>query len=158
MKKGIPLFCLLFLLMISLTWSEKGDVEKEKNAIKKVILSAYRDGICNTGDIEAIKKGSTPISIKRVTALGASLVCNVLNTSCPVSDALIAISAVSESLISPTITISGLCLNIDLRPFEKVRPMSGFTCIWVIPPSWYSTGSSMVIMFFSMVFNWFNIE
>ena len=60
MKKETPVFILVFLLMFSLTWSEKSNIEKEKSAIKKVILSAYRDGICNVGDIEAIKNGFHP--------------------------------------------------------------------------------------------------
>lgn len=33
---------------------------------------------------EAIRKGSIPISIRRVKALGASLVCRVLKSKCPV--------------------------------------------------------------------------
>ena len=37
----------------------------------------------------------------------ASFVCNVLSTICPVSDARMAISAVSASRISPIITASG---------------------------------------------------
>lgn len=36
------------------------DIEKEKAAIKKIILEAYRDGIENVGDVEAIKKGFHP--------------------------------------------------------------------------------------------------
>ena len=38
----------------------------------------------------ATRNGSTPMSIKRVKALGASLVCSVLNTRWPVSDAWMA--------------------------------------------------------------------
>ena len=53
------------------------------------------------------RKGFTPMSMRRVTAPGASLVCRVENTMWPVSEALIAISAVSRSRISPTITILG---------------------------------------------------
>ena len=41
-------------------------------------------------DEEATRNGLTPISIKRVTALGASLVCKVEKTRWPVSDALMA--------------------------------------------------------------------
>src|SRR6266542_4052041 len=37
---------------------------------------------------EATRNGLTPMSIKRVTALGASFVCNVEKTRWPVSDAL----------------------------------------------------------------------
>ena len=35
-------------------------------------------------DAGATRNGSTPMSIKRVTAEGASLVCSVESTSCPV--------------------------------------------------------------------------
>ena len=43
----------------------------------------------------------------RVTASGASLVCSVEKTTCPVSDASTAICAVSWSRISPTRIMSG---------------------------------------------------
>ena len=68
-----------------------------------------------------------PMSINLDTALGASLVCKVLKTICPVKDALMAISAVSRSRISPTITILGACLNIARRAAEKVMPTSDRT-------------------------------
>ena len=55
------------------------------------------------------------------------LVCSVDKTKCPVRAALIASEAVSLSLISPTIIISGSCLTNDLNPMEKVNPISGFT-------------------------------
>ena len=41
------------------------------------------------------KKGSTPILRRREMVLGASLVCKVERTKCPVRAALIPISAVS---------------------------------------------------------------
>ena len=41
-------------------------------------------------------------------------------TRCPVKAALMVTSAVSRSLISPTITISGSCLKTDLRPLAKL--------------------------------------
>ena len=41
--------------------------------------------------VAVIRYGSTPISIRRVTVLGASLVCTVLNTTWPVSEAWMAI-------------------------------------------------------------------
>ena len=104
------------------------------------------------------RKGSTPISISLVIELGASLVWRVLKTRCPVNEALIAISPVSPSLISPTITISGLCRKIERRAPEKVMPISVRTGTWVIPATWYSTGSSTVIIFFSGVFNKLSIE
>jgi hypothetical protein len=56
---------------------------------------------------DATRNGFTPISIKRVIALGASFVCKVLNTKCPVNEAFTAISAVSISRISPIITMFG---------------------------------------------------
>jgi hypothetical protein len=40
--------------------AENTDMEKEKTAVKKVILDAYRDGIVNVGDVEAVKKGFHP--------------------------------------------------------------------------------------------------
>ena len=43
----------------------------------------------------------------RVNVVAESLVCSVLKTRCPVSDAWIAFSAVSRSRTSPTSTISG---------------------------------------------------
>ncbi len=43
-----------------------------------------------------------PMFIRRLTVLGASLVCSVDSTRWPVSAALTAISAVSKSRISPT--------------------------------------------------------
>ena len=50
---------------------------------------------------DATRNGSMPMSISRVNALGASFVCSVLNTRWPVSEARMAISAVSKSRISP---------------------------------------------------------
>ncbi len=99
---------------------------------------------------EATRKGSMPMSIKRVNALGASFVCSVLNTKWPVSDARMAISAVSVSRISPTITTFGSWRNIWRRPTANVRPISERTAIWLIPFNSYSTGSSIVIMRFWM--------
>ncbi len=57
--------------------------------------------------VEETKKGSTPMSVSRVKAPAASLVCRVEKTRWPVSDAWIAISAVSTSRISPTMMTSG---------------------------------------------------
>ena len=59
-----------------------------------------------------------------VMVLGASLVCNVLKTKCPVNAAFNPISTVSLSLISPTRIISGSCLKKDLRAEAKVNPIS----------------------------------
>ena len=78
--------------------------------------------------VEAIKYGLTPISIKRVTVVGASLVCSVLKTKCPVNEACIAILAVSSSRISPTRMISGSCLKIALKQRAKSTPIDVFIC------------------------------
>ena len=37
--------------------------------------------------VDEMRNGSTPMSIKRVMAPGASFVCSVVKTRCPVSDA-----------------------------------------------------------------------
>ena len=74
-------------------------------------------------DVET-RNGFTPISISRVIAPGASLVCSVEKTMCPVSDALIAISAVSRSRISPTITMFGACRSMARSAEAKVMPTS----------------------------------
>ena len=55
----------------------------------------------------AIAYGFTPMSMRRVSVFGASLVCSVDSTRWPVCAALIAISAVSRSRISPTMITSG---------------------------------------------------
>src|SRR3989338_1155739 len=78
--------------------------------------------------VAAIRYGLMPISIKRVTVVGASFVCNVLKTKCPVNEDCIAILAVSSSLISPTRMMSGSCLKIDLRQFAKFTPIDEFIC------------------------------
>ncbi len=90
------------------------------------------------------------MSTSRVIALGASLVCSVENTRWPVSDAWIAISAVSRSRISPIRITLGSWRRIERRPFANVRPTFAFTSIWPTPASWISTGSSIVMMFLSV--------
>ena len=62
-----------------------------------------------------------------------------------------AICAVSRSRISPTMMMSGSARIIARSPLAKVRPAFGLTCTCVMPSSWYSTGSSIVMMFFSGV-------
>ena len=57
--------------------------------------------------LEAILKGATPMFSNRVKVVGASLVCRVDMTRCPVCAALMAMSAVSRSRISPTMMMSG---------------------------------------------------
>ena len=63
-----------------------------------------------------------PISISRVIADGASLVCSVESTMWPVSAPSIAIWAVSRSRISPTIRMSGSARIIERRPLANVSP------------------------------------
>ena len=63
----------------------------------------------------------------------------------------IAICAVSRSRISPTIRMSGSARIIERRPVANVSPALGLTWTWVMPGIWYSTGSSIVMMFFSGV-------
>ncbi|MBP2677957.1 MAG: hypothetical protein H6Q82_1022 [Deltaproteobacteria bacterium] len=59
----------------------------------------------------------------------------------------IAISAVSRSRISPTRITSGSCRTMERRPDANVKPICGFTWIWMTLGIWYSTGSSMVMIF-----------
>ena len=97
------------------------------------------------------RNGSMPISIRRVIAPGASFVCSVERTRWPVSAASMAICAVSRSRISPTMITSGSARIIERRPLAKFRPAFALTWTCVMPPTWYSTGSSIVMMFFSGV-------
>src|SRR5262245_36992392 len=75
----------------------------------------------------------TPISPRRVIALGASFVCNVLKTKCPVKEACTAISAVSLSRISPTRMIFGACRNMARMIRAKSSPIWCFTSTWLMP-------------------------
>ena len=72
---------------------------------------------------EATRNGSIPISINRVIAEGASLVCSVDSTRCPVSADSTAMRAVSRSRISPTMITSGSARTIERSPAAKVRPV-----------------------------------
>ena len=74
--------------------------------------------------VAVMRNVGTPMSFRRVIVLGASLVCSVLNTMCPVSDACTAISAVSRSRISPTRMMSGSCRRMARRQAAKVTPIS----------------------------------
>ena len=87
-----------------------------------------------------------PISMSRVMAAGASLVCRVESTRWPVSAASMAICAVSWSRISPMSTMSGSERRIERSAEANVRPALGLTCTWLMPGSRYSTGSSTVMM------------
>jgi hypothetical protein len=101
---------------------------------------------------DATRYGSTPMSSMRVTALAASFVCSVEKTRWPVSAARMAMSAVSLSRTSPIIMMSGSWRRNERRPAANVRPFLVLTCTWLMPVRLYSTGSSMVRMFFSCVF------
>ena len=70
----------------------------------------------------------------------------VVKTRWPVSADWMAIWAVSGSRISPTMILSGSWRRMDRRPRAKVSPFFSFTGIWVMPSTWYSTGSSMVMI------------
>ena len=90
-----------------------------------------------------------PISISRVIADGASLVCKLVSTRWPVSAASIAICAVSWSRTSPMRTTSGSDRRIDRSAVAKVRPALGLVCTWLMPAIRYSTGSSTVMTLIS---------
>ena len=62
--------------------------------------------------------------VNLTTVETASFVCKVLSNKCPVSAALIAISTVDLSLISPTKITSGSCLKKDFRIASNVNPIS----------------------------------
>ena len=83
--------------------------------------------------LEATRYAGTPMSIIRVIAPGASLVCSVENTRCPVSDAWMPIWAVSVSRISPTRITLGACRSIDRITRAKSRPMECLISTWLMP-------------------------
>jgi hypothetical protein len=57
MKRWI-MIALVFSLSCGFMMGETGP--DDEDAIKAVILSAYRDGLCNVGDVELVKKGFHP--------------------------------------------------------------------------------------------------
>ena len=83
----------------------------------------------------ATRNGSMPMFIKRLMVEGASLVCSVESTKCPVSAAFTAISAVSKSRISPTRMMFGSCRKKARNAAAKFNPICSFICTWLIPPS-----------------------
>ena len=97
------------------------------------------------------------MSRSRVIAEGASLVCRVVKTMCPVSDAWIEISAVSRSRVSPTRILSGSCRRIARRQAAKVTPISPLIGTWIRPSMSYSTGSSVVMILSATVFSSFRV-
>ena len=86
------------------------------------------------------------MSIRRVTALEASLVCSVASTRWPVSEAWMAICAVSKSRISPIMITSGSWRRMARRALAKVRSILALTWVCPTPASSYSMGSSTVMM------------
>ena len=96
---------------------------------------------------DAISGASMSRSNRRVMVPGASLVCSVLNSRCPVCEASSAIFAVSWSRISPTSTTLGSWRRNDRSPEAKVRPARGLIWTWLIPGRRNSIGSSIVTMF-----------
>jgi hypothetical protein len=59
--KQVTVFLMMVLLGTAFVFAgDKADVQKDKEAIKKVILSAYCDGIANVGDPAAMQKGFHP--------------------------------------------------------------------------------------------------
>jgi hypothetical protein len=88
---------------------------------------------------DATRNGFTPMSIMRVTALGASFVCSVLNTKWPVSDAFPAISAVSKSRISPIMMM--FAPGAGWRAARRKRSCDVRAHLHLLMPLiWYSTG------------------
>ena len=73
------------------------------------------------------------MSTMRVMALGASFVCSVLKTKCPVKEAWIPIEAVSKSRISPTRMMFGAWRSMARMMRAKSSPMLCLTSTWLIP-------------------------
>ena len=86
------------------------------------------------------------MSVSRVTALAASLVCSVASTRWPVSEAWIAICAVSWSRISPIMMTSGSWRRMARRALAKSRSIFSLTWVCPMPCSSYSIGFSTVMM------------
>ena len=63
----------------------------------------------------------------------------------------IAISKVSPSRISHTMIISGSCLSAALSPERNVNQISDLTCAWFSQSILFSTGSSNVVIFTSIL-------
>ena len=57
MKKTV---CLVLVVFLGLTAAWAGSGQEDETAIQAVILSAYRDGLNNVGDVEAVKFGFHP--------------------------------------------------------------------------------------------------
>ena len=89
--------------------------------------------------------------IKRPMTSVTLLACTVVNTRWPVSADWMAICAVSWSRISPTMILSGSWRKNRTQSAREGEPFFSFTGICVIPRTWYSTGSSMVMILSSSV-------
>ncbi len=89
------------------------------------------------------------MSTRRVSVCGASLVCSVDSTKWPVCAALMAISAVSRSRISPTMMTSGSWRRKARSAEAKVSPTLLLTLTWLMPGRLISAGSSAVEMLVS---------
>ena len=98
------------------------------------------------------------MSSRRVTVSGALLVCSVERTRWPVSDASIAICAVSLSRISPSMITSGSARMNARSALAKVQSIFGFTCTWRRPGWVISTGSSAVQILRSGTLMWLSAE
>ena len=96
--------------------------------------------------LEAMLNGAMPMFMRRVSVVGASLVCSVESTMWPVCAALIAISPVSRSRISPTMMMSGSWRRNAFSATEKVSPALSFMLHWLMPARLISAGSSAVEM------------
>jgi hypothetical protein len=75
------------------------------------------------------------MSMRRVIPPAASLVWTVENTRWPVSDAVIATSAVSRSRISPTMMTSGSWRRNERSPDANVRSILELTWVCEMPSS-----------------------
>jgi len=89
-------------------------------------------------------KGSSPMSSMRITLSGALLVCRVDITMWPVSEASMAMWAVSLSRISPTMMTSGSARSSARKALANVQSILGLTCTCRRPGWVISTGSSAV--------------
>ena len=78
---------------------------------------------------DAMRKGSTPMSSRRVNTPAAAPLWIVLMTRCPVRPAWIATRAVSGSRISPNTITSGSWRNTARRAASNVKPEWGLTSV-----------------------------
>ncbi len=88
-------------------------------------------------------------STMRLMVVSAELVCSVAKTRWPVSAALMAVSIVSRSRISPTRITSGFCRRARRRPSAKVGTSTPSSRCVTTERLWvwkYSIGSSTVMM------------